>query len=102
MDSRFQFSSWPPTLSEAQIESLSLRATTYALAHGQLYLPSSAPPDSIPTSAIHAPLTLFPSPIPRNNFQLAQKLQRIYNVLYSRIAMDDEFLDNVMGAADGV
>lgn len=92
---------WPPKLSESQLNSLSLVATTYALAHGLLYLPPGNQ-SSIPTSAIHAPMTLFPTPIPRVLFEQIQKVQSIYNVLYARVALDEIFLDRVMGGAEGV
>jgi hypothetical protein len=68
-----------------------------ALSHGLVYLPPTTPQPSAPTSAIHAPLSIFPSPLPRRLFDHARKLQKIYNVLYARIAMDEEFLDRVMG-----
>ncbi|GJJ07834.1 hypothetical protein Clacol_002039 [Clathrus columnatus] len=96
-------SKWPPQLTESQLDSLSLLATTYALAHGLLYLPPGSQSSStIPTSAIHAPITLFPTPIPRRLFEQAQKVQSIYNNLYARVALDDAFLDKVMGAVEGV
>lgn len=94
--------SWPPKLSEEQLASLTRLATTWALSHGLLYLPptdGAQPP--APTSAIHAPLALFPSPFPRPLFLLAQRLQRTYDELYARVAMDTEFLDRVMGAEEG-
>ncbi|KIY73587.1 glutathione synthase [Cylindrobasidium torrendii FP15055 ss-10] len=97
----FDFAAWPPHFSTEQLDELHLKATTYALAHGLLYLPV-APRPPLPTSAIHAPLSLVPSPFPRHLFAFAQKIQSIYNVLYSKIAMDTEFLDNVMGAEQGV
>ncbi|RDB14681.1 Glutathione synthetase [Hypsizygus marmoreus] len=93
---------WPPTLSKDQLDDLTLQATSYAFSTGLLYLPPTQPQPPIPTSAIHAPLSLFPSPFPRSLFQLAQRLQRIYNILYSRIAQDEEFLDRVMGTENGV
>ncbi|TFK48808.1 glutathione synthase [Heliocybe sulcata] len=93
---------WPPELSTLQLESLTLLATTYALSHGLLYLPVASPQPPVPNSAIHAPLSLFPSPIPRKIFQKAKKLQSIYNVLYARVAMDTDFLDRIMGAEVGV
>jgi len=102
MSSHFDFSEWPPKLSENQLESLALYATTYALSHGLLYLPPSTPQPAIPASAIHAPLSLFPSPFPERLFYLAKRLQSTYNILYARIAMDHEFLDKVMGAVKGV
>lgn len=102
MSKGFVFSEWPPALSEDQVDALTLYATTYALSHGLLYLPPIQPQPPIPTSAIHAPLSLFPSPFPRRLFELAQRLQNTYNVLYARIAMDEEFLDRVMGTEQGV
>ena len=100
--SSFLFAEWPPVLNEAQLEALTLYASTYALSHGLLYLPATAPQPPAPTSAIHAPLSIFPSPLPRRLFDLARRLQKGYNVLYSRIAMDEAFLDHVMGEVEGV
>lgn len=97
----FDYAAWPPQLSENQVEELHLKATTYALAHGLLYLPVSPRP-TLPTSAIHAPLSLVPSPFPRRLFHFAQRIQSTYNVLYSKIAMDEDFLDRVMGTEVGV
>jgi glutathione synthase len=93
---------WPPELTAAQVAALTLKATTYALSHGLVYLPVADKQPPAPTSSIHAPLALLPSPIPKQQFFKAKMLQRIYNVLYSRVAMDVEFLDRVMGAVDGV
>ncbi|KAJ7779542.1 hypothetical protein B0H14DRAFT_2961681 [Mycena olivaceomarginata] len=84
--SRFVFSEWPPTLSEA---------------HFFTSLPSNLNRSS-QNSAIHAPLSVFPSPFPLRLFLLARRLQSTYNILYARIATDVEFLDQVMGAVEGV
>ncbi|KAI0058239.1 glutathione synthase [Artomyces pyxidatus] len=93
------FTSWPPDIAPDQVAELTHLATTYALSHALLYLPphSSAPPPPAPTSAIHAPLSLFPTPIPRNLFARARRLQRAYNLLYARVTMDTAFLDEIMG-----
>jgi hypothetical protein len=100
----FDFSTWPPQLTPEQLEALTLAATTDALSHGLLDLPPSPsntqPP--IPTTAIHAPLSLIPAPFPRAQFHAARELQSVYNVLYARVAMDTKFLDTVMGAEEGV
>lgn len=88
---------WPPQITEAQRHSLTLLATTYALSHGLIYLPVADIQPPAPTSTIHAPISLFPSPFPRRWFEEARKLQHVYNVLYAKIAMDDDFLDRVMG-----
>ncbi|KAG9098606.1 hypothetical protein FRC06_006161 [Ceratobasidium sp. 370] len=90
---------WPPSLDEAQLEEITRLATTWALSHGLVYLPVS--PDEWGT-AIHAPFTLVPTPFPKLLFDKARRIQRAYNTLYSRIALDREFLDLVMGDNGGV
>lgn len=87
---------------EKEIQELTRLATTYALARGLLYLPVGNVQPPAPTSAIHAPIALFPTPFPRSKFLLARKLQPLYNVLYARVATDEKFLDEVMGGVDGV
>jgi glutathione synthase len=94
------FTSWPPDLTMEQLEQLTLLATTYALSHSLLYLPPPSPdrrPPPAPESAIHAPVSLIPAPIPHPIFSLALNLQRAYNTLYARVALDVPFLDQVMG-----
>ena len=97
---------WPPKLSEEQRRELAIQAATYSLAHGMLLIPKpahgeedikSAKSDQTlgPSSAIHAPVSLFPSPFPREHFELAKRLQKAYNVLYARVAMDELFLDGI-------
>lgn len=87
---------------ENELQELTRLATTYALAHGLLYLPIGDVQPPTPTSAIHAPLAIFPTCFPRSKFLLAQMLQPLYNVLYARIATDEGFLDRVMGSTEGV
>lgn len=102
MTSTFDFATWPPSLTADQLENLTLYATSYALCHGLLYLPPAERHPTVPSAAIHAPVSLFPSPFPRELFEQGRRIQRTYNVLYSRIAMDEEFLDKIMGAEEGV
>ncbi len=99
-------SDWPPQLSQQQRSELLTLATLYALGNGLCYLPKPqtglGDPGSAPGLAIHAPFTLFPSAVPRRLLAQAQRIQKTYNVLYSRIALDHIFLDRVMGAVQGV
>jgi hypothetical protein len=88
---------WPPTLTQEQQSHLLLLATSYALGHGYNLLPTN--PTTPPTAAIPAPLSLFPTPFPRDLYELAVSLQPLYNRLYSEIARDVEFLDRVMGGS---
>ena len=91
-----------PKFGEKELQELTRLATTHALAHGLLYLPVGDVQPPAPTSAVHAPLAIFPTSFPRSKFLLAQKLQPLYNVLYARIATDDKFLDKIMGAVEGI
>src|SRR5882762_6960941 len=94
------FNAWPPDITSEQLDQLTLLATTWALSHSLTYLPPftpNKPPPPVPEYAIHAPISLFPTPIPRRVFENALALQRAYNVLYSRVALDTAFLDQIMG-----
>jgi glutathione synthase len=94
------FTSWPPDVTPEQLERLTLLATTYALSHSLIYLPLPSldkPHPPAPESVIHAPLSLIPTPIPRHTFSQALTLQRAYNTLYARVALDVAFLDHTMG-----
>ena len=92
---------WPPDATQEQLDQLTLLATTWALSHSLIYLPPftpEKPPPPVPESAVHAPLSLFPAPIPRQLFEKALALQPAYNILYARVALDTTFLDDVMGS----
>jgi Eukaryotic glutathione synthase, ATP binding domain len=94
------FTSWPPDATTEQLDQLTRVATTYALSHSILYLPPISPekpPPPAPESAVLAPISLIPTPIPRHLFSKALTLQHAYNTLYARIALDTSFLDQVMG-----
>jgi len=92
--------SWVPDVTTEHLEQLTPLATTYALSHSLLFLPHSSHdkhPRPAPGLAIHAPISLIPTPIPRCVFSQALNLQRAYNTLYARVALDTAFLDQVMG-----
>ena len=92
---------WPPDVTSEQLDQLTLLATTWALSHSLIYLPPFTPeklPPSVPESSIHAPHSLFPTPIPRQIFEKALTLQPAYNILYARVALNTAFLDEVMGS----
>lgn len=103
MSTEFDFYSGPPKISSEDLAKLIELAKTYALSHGLLYLPPGITSTQAlaPASAIHAPFSLFPSPLPRSLYERAVKLQNLYNILYARVAMDNAFLDKLMGE-DGI
>jgi hypothetical protein len=87
---------WPPSNDkEAQ---LLHQARDYALSHAIVYRPpSSDEPTPFETSVIHAPFALYPSPFPRQLFELATDIQITYSELYARISTDFDFLEQVIG-----
>ena len=90
---------WPPELSEEQRELLCRQGTDFALSHSILYRPLPESSSSTPPldAAIHAPISLFPTPFPRSLYEQGQALQPLYNDLYARVAVDDAFLRRVIG-----
>ena len=95
-----QLPNWPPVFTAEQTSQLLHLATTYALGHGFTLLPphtAESPSTSAPTSAIPAPLSICPTPFPKDLYELAVKIQPAYNALYVNVTRDVEFLDRVMG-----
>ncbi|WBW71013.1 glutathione synthetase large and small subunit Gsa1 [Schizosaccharomyces osmophilus] len=77
--------------STQEIEELSLAARDYATAHGLLFVDGAQKKEDT-NRATQVPLTLFPSPIPREAFLQGVSVQKAYNKLYAKIANDPEFL----------
>jgi hypothetical protein len=93
---------WPPAFSAEQLAQLQLLASTFALGHGFTVLP--LPPTSepkmhqgTPSSAVPAPLSICPTPFPKDLYDLAVRIQPAYNAVYANITRDVAFLDRVMG-----
>lgn len=43
-------------------------------------------------AAINAPVTLFPSPFPKECFVQGKSVQKAYNALYAAVSQDEDFL----------
>ncbi|KAI3624510.1 glutathione synthase [Malassezia furfur] len=91
---------WPPheLVEDARNASVTSDARDYALSHGLVYraLPAHQGEDPPQDTTIHAPLTLLPTPFPRHLFEKAVELQPLYNTLYARLALDNEFIRSIM------
>jgi len=89
-------SPYPPNITSAEREALVRAANDWALAHGLAIRPPqsvvSGEVDSDGITAIHVPLTIFPSPFPRGCFDQAREVQKRYNELYAIISMEEAFL----------
>jgi glutathione synthase len=94
------FGSYPPAATEEQVEYLAAHVKNWTAQHGLLVRPSTqqVSEDVNPNKvlATNAPVTLFPSPFPRKNFEQARSLQTIYNELYAAIASNEKWLESIM------
>ncbi|KFA81461.1 hypothetical protein S40288_03301 [Stachybotrys chartarum IBT 40288] len=87
---------YPPTLADAERESLVETIKDWSIGNGLAIRPpasviaAEADPEGI--AAVNAPVTLFPSPFPRQCFAQARSVQKTYNELYASVSRDEEFL----------
>lgn len=54
------------------------------------------PPNFKAYSTDAAPVTLFPTPFPRSSFDLAVRVQPVFNRLYAKIAASDKWLSSIV------
>lgn len=91
---------YPPPLSAAEQQALSSAVKDWAAANGLVVrpAPSAIPADADPrgTAAVHVPVTLFPSPFPRECFEQGLRARAAYNELYAAVSRDEEFLERVV------
>lgn len=85
---------YPPALTSEQTEYLLSIIRDWALANGLAVRPPSS--DAATPLAVPAPVTLFPSPFPRECFEEARSIQTLYNELYALIARDEDWLKGIV------
>ncbi|KAL9597512.1 MAG: hypothetical protein Q9219_005094 [cf. Caloplaca sp. 3 TL-2023] len=78
---------------ETDLESLIDDVLDWQYMHGSLL---KIPPDSGQILARPIGTTLFPSPFPRDLFEMAKDLQVVYNKLYMAVARDEEWLSHCL------
>ncbi|ODV98155.1 hypothetical protein PACTADRAFT_47959, partial [Pachysolen tannophilus NRRL Y-2460] len=54
------------------------------------------PPDFKSHSVIHAPVTLFPTPFPKKEFNKAIEVQKLFNVLYVNAVKDKNWFSTIL------
>ncbi|KAJ3322635.1 hypothetical protein HDV06_002849 [Boothiomyces sp. JEL0866] len=84
------FGVWPPNLPEEKQQELLKLAIDWATANGLIVRSPGT------EMAVHAPFALFPSPFPKQGYELAHKIQPLFNILVDRVAKDGEFLGSIM------
>ncbi|KAH9244405.1 glutathione synthetase [Batrachochytrium salamandrivorans] len=90
--------SWPPALSAQELQELTSHAVDWATSHGLIMRAH----DVSGPLTVHIPFSLFPSPYPRDCFDLASRLQPLYNALVDSIARDAQFIEEVMDSIANV
>ncbi|KAF2012487.1 glutathione synthetase large chain [Aaosphaeria arxii CBS 175.79] len=93
-------SNYPPELSPDEEQYLLTNLKDWSIAHGLAVRPPpsfvTATQDPSGVLASTAPVTLFPSPFPRNCFEEGLAIQEAYNELYSAIARDEKWLQGIV------
>jgi hypothetical protein len=85
---------YPPTLTEEESANLAIALRDWSLSQG-LIMRAPTATNAADEASVHVPLTLHPSPFPKNLFDQALGLQTVFNELYAKIADDSEFLNEI-------
>ena len=86
---------YPPQLSDSQNQYLLSNIKEWSILHGLAVRPSEEV-DPSGSTAVTAPVTLFPSLFPRSCFDEARAVQTAYNELYASIASHADWLRTIM------
>lgn len=89
---------YPPELSEDQLEHLVAQIHDYQVARGSLLkIPRQLLQTEAPVAVARTVgASVFPTPFPRRLFTQALAIQPLYNELYMRVAEDAEWLEGVL------
>ena len=91
---------YPPFLTEEQAEYLLTNVKNWSIYNGLAVRPAeSFVPRDVHNSlslATTAPVTFFPSLFPRKCFEHARAIQTAYNELYAAIAVNEQWLEEVV------
>ncbi|CAM1505354.1 Fc.00g109910.m01.CDS01 [Cosmosporella sp. VM-42] len=91
---------YPPELKADEREALVETIKDWSIGNGLAIRPpatviaTEADPNGI--AAINAPVTLFPSPFPKQCFMQGKSVQKTYNELYASVSRDEEFLAQIV------
>ncbi|KAH7023644.1 hypothetical protein EDB80DRAFT_47746 [Ilyonectria destructans] len=96
---------YPPNLKAEEREALIETVKDWSIGNGLAVRPPptviAAEADPKAISAINVPVTLFPSPFPRQCFAQAKSVQKTYNELYAAVSRDEQFLAQVVKEVEG-
>ena len=80
-----------PPPPEELVFSLSEEGKDYCFTHGMLFRGKDSH-----SVWEHVPFTLFPTPFPRRLFAQAKEVQKDFNLLVHRVALDHKFLKEAL------
>ena len=91
---------YPPNPKAEEREALIETVKDWSIGNGLAVRPPptviAAEADPKGISAVTVPVTLFPSPFPRQCFAQAKSVQKTYNELYAAVSRDEQFLAQVV------
>lgn len=94
------FPPFPPELTNDEFDHLITEATDWCQANGLSVRPPPALLEAERNQGnaltSHAPVTLFPSPFPRKNWNDAVKMAKVYNELYAKIVQEEDWLVGII------
>lgn len=68
----------------------------WSLAHGLVMLT-----EGNSSTAVHAPVTLYPTPFPKPAFNQAIAIQKLYNELYYSVCINTEWIEQILTELSG-
>lgn len=83
-----EYPDYPPEVSSDREQFINNTIIDWSLGHGLALLTG----ENNGTTAVHAPVTVYPSPFPKSGMANALTVQKTFNELYSRVANDTEWL----------
>lgn len=87
-----EYPQFPPETSEQEAKFINDTIIDWSLGNGLTMLT----PEGHGVTAVHAPVTVYPSPFPKSGFETALEVQKTFNKLYARVSDDKEWLTEAL------
>lgn len=87
-----EYPKYPPHPSEEEEAFINNTIIDWSLANGLAMLT----PEGKGTTAVHAPVTVYPSPFPKSGFETALAVQKAFNQLYARVSDRTKWLKKAL------
>lgn len=86
------YPSYPPDTSEKEAAFINNTIIDWSLGNGLAMLT----PEGKGVTAVHAPVTVYPSPFPKSGFESALEVQKSFNELYATVSDNVEWLTDAL------